>query len=548
MSVDHGRLTITFNGEIYNFMELRRELERRGVSFVSRTDTEVVLRAYDAYGEQCVERLRGMFAFAIWDERSRRCLLARDRFGVKPLYYALQHRRLVFASEVRALLASRLIAPAVDASAAYHYFRTGSVPEPQTLVAGVKCLEAGHLASWHDGQLAPRRYFDLSFTPSSQPMDAARITRDALAGSIAHHFVSDVPVGIFLSGGVDSTALLALARESGRSDVRALTMALPGSDGDESGLARRTAEHFGVRHEVCEVDGASATAMFADFLNAMDQPSIDGMNTLAVSQLASRCGMKVMLSGLGADELFGGYPSSRAVPTLDAWNRRLAVTGALRSLAGRLLEQLADPRSRRLGDMLGQAPALSTAYAAYRGIFTRAEARTLTRQFVATAPDEGSVPASTPPDPTPQDAVCRLEMTRYLRNQLLRDADVMSMSCGVELRVPFIDREVVETVTTIPQHDRLRPGKALLRAAVPEIPPWILAQPKRGFMFPMEQWLQGSWAGVFDDTDARSSVPTRTWYRKWCVRAFEVWLDRLRRAPAATEPYRTAAVTRGVNG
>ena len=387
----------------------------------------------------------------------------------------------------------------------------------------------------------------MSFASATSPVDPVASTREALRDSVAHHFVSDVPVGIFLSGGVDSTALLALARDTGHGEVRALTMAMPGSYGDESARARRTAQHFGVRHDVCEVDGASSTALFADYLAAMDQPSVDGMNTLAVSQLARSCGMKVMLSGLGADELFGGYPSIQAVPKFDAWNRRLADAGPLRTIAGSLFEYLPDPRWRRIGDLLGEDPALSTAYAAFRGIFTRAEARALTRQFVSSEPETPS-PLQAPVDPTPQDAACRLEMTRYLRNQLLRDADVMSMACGVEVRVPFIDPLVVGAVTAIPQQTRLSPPKALLRQAVPEIPEWIATQPKHGFMFPMEQWLRGPWAGVFDGTDARSPVPTGTWYRKWCVRAFEVWLDRLRASPAATEPDSTVVVTRGVNG
>jgi asparagine synthase (glutamine-hydrolysing) len=547
MSIDAGRLTINFNGEIYNFMELRAELERRGVVFRTRTDTEVVLRAYDAYGDRCVERLRGMFAFAIWDEPARRCLLARDRFGIKPLYYALRNRRLVFASELRGVMASGLIDPVVDGSAAYEYFRAGSVPEPQTLVQGVRCIEAGQLAIWRDGGLTLSKYFELSFTPALQPVDAAAETRRALADSVAHHFISDVPVGIFLSGGLDSTAMLALARQSGHRDVQALTMAIPGTADDEMMLAQKTARHFGVRHHVRHVDGEAARALFSNYLSAMDQPSIDGMNTLAVSQLAQSCGLKVMLSGVGADELFGGYPSVRSVPKFDAWNRRLSATGPLRSAAGRLLERLPDPRCRRIGDMLGQAPGLAASYASFRGIFTRAEARALTRQFVSTPAEDDGVAAEERVDPTPQDAACRLEMTRYLRNQLLRDADVMSMACGVEVRVPFLDSVVVSTVTSIPQHQRLNPGKALLRQAVPEIPDWISTQPKRGFMFPMDQWLRGPWQDVFGDTDVRSSVPTGTWYRKWCIHAFRIWLHRLNRS-TVVQPFSRVVATPRLNG
>ncbi|HWI19743.1 MAG TPA: asparagine synthase (glutamine-hydrolyzing) [Vicinamibacterales bacterium] len=547
MSIDDGRLTITFNGEIYNFMELRRELEARGAVFQSGADTEVILRAYDAFGERCVERLRGMFAFALWDERAQLCLLARDRFGIKPLYYSHDRERLVFASELRALCASGLVPQAVDATAVYEYLRAGSVPEPMTLLAGARCLEAGHLAIWSAGELQRRPYFDLSFEPAITPDDAPARTRDALIDSVQHHFVGDVPVGIFLSGGVDSTALLAIASRLDGIETRAMTMALPDTDANEVQLARRTADHFGVRHDVCEVSAGSARPLFDEYIRVMDQPSIDGMNTLAVSKLAQSHGMKVMLSGVGADELFGGYPSVRAVATFTAWNRRLASAGALRRVTGKVLEAMPDPRWRRIGDLLGRPPALSASYEAFRGIFTRAEARTLTQHLVPGGTIATQDVETAEQDPTPEDAVCRLEMTRYMRNQLLRDADAMSMAHGVEVRLPYLDSRFVETVTAIPAGERLSASKSLLVSAVPEIPAWVASQPKRGFMFPVESWLSGTWQGVFDETDARTPVPLRTWYRKWCVHALESWLRRMR----DTAPRPSAAVIgagRGVHG
>ena len=542
MSIDGGRLTITFNGEIYNFMELRRDLERDGARFHSRTDTEVVLHAYDRYGDACVDRLRGMFAFAIWDERERRCLLARDRFGIKPLYYSLRHDGLVFASELRALVASGLVPPAVDARAAYEYFRAGSVQEPRTLLTAVKCLEAGHVASWCAGHFTARRYWALAFNPSVPDADAAAATREALLDSVTHHFVSDVPVGIFLSGGVDSTALLALSHHAGRRDLRALTMAMPGSAGDELALARRTAQHFGARHDVCEVDAESGMRLLTDYLRSMDQPSIDGLNTLAVSRLAQSCGLKAMLSGLGADELFGGYPSVRAIPRFTAWHRRVAMTGPLGRAAGSLFERFPDPRWRRIGDLLNQPPGLATSYAAFRGIFTRAEARRLTHESLGYAPAFDDATDSENNEGTPHDAACRLEMTRYLRNQLLRDADVMSMACGVEIRVPYVDARVVGAVTGIDHRHRLRSRKALLLEAVPEIPEWIARQPKRGFMFPVEAWLGDGWRGTFDMVDVRTAVPTGPWYRKWCIWAFDEWLKRLRATTLHARPSPAAVI------
>ncbi|MEY4094561.1 MAG: hypothetical protein RLZZ53_1760 [Acidobacteriota bacterium] len=547
MSIDNGRLTITFNGAIYNFMELRRNLEGRGVTFQSATDTEVVLHAYDAFGERCVERLRGMFAFAIWDERAQSCFLARDRYGIKPLYYTADRQRCAFASELRALRASGLLSPAIDADAVCAYLQTGSVPEPLTLFADAKCLEAGHLAVWKNGTLERRQYVDLSFEPAITSDDAVARTRDALVDSVQHHLVSDVPLGIFLSGGVDSTSLLALSAGLGRGDTRAMTMALPGSDADEVSLARRTAQHFGVRHDVCDVTAESARPLFERYLAVMDQPSIDGMNMLAVSTLARSCGTKVMLSGLGADELFGGYPSVRDVPRLTAWRRRFEAVGPLRRVAGRLLAAVPDPRYRRIGDIIEQPPSMVAAYTAYRGIFTRAEARLLTSTLV---PDAVNAAEPTDREPatdlTAQDALCRLEMTRYMRNQLLRDADVMSMAEGVEVRVPFLDARVIETVTAIPQVTRLAAAKQLLVSAVPEIPAWVSSQPKRGFMFPVDRWLDGAWQGMFDDTDARTPVAMRTWYRKWCVHALTSWLRR-NSAPAA-KAATAMAVSRGING
>ena len=303
-------------------------------------------------------------------------------------------------------------------------------------------------------------------------------------------------------------------------------MAMPGTPDDELAMAARTARHFGVRHEDVRVDAAVARRLFAEYLAAMDQPSIDGLNTLVVSRLAQACGLKSMLSGLGADEMFGGYPSVRAVPAFAAWAGRAAVAGPLVPLAGRMLERMSDPRARRLGDMLRQPPGLRAAYETYRGIFTRAEAAQLVVAYLGVTPAVDSPDEAGIDDPTPQDAVTRLELTRYVRNQLLRDTEVMGMSCGVEIRVPYLDARVIDTVTRIGAAHRLRRGKALLCAAVPEIPEWVTSQPKRGFMFPIDAWLAGAWGDAFADVDARSPVPTVTWYRKWCVRAFEAWLER----------------------
>lgn len=533
MSTADGRLTITYNGEILNFQELRSALAARGARFTTRTDTEVILKGYEYDGSAFVSQLRGMFAFALWDEREHTCLLARDRFGIKPLYYHASAERLVFGSEVRAVMASGLVPSDLDPQAVYQYFRSGSVPEPLTLVRGLGCLGAGQLAVWQRGKLAKEDFWGLEFDPADQPEHIqVEDTRRALLDSVRCHFISDAPVGVFLSGGIDSTALLALARAAGQPDLHTFSISFPDSPNDEGPLARRTAAHFATTHVDCAIDAAAGKELFRRFLTATDQPSIDGLNTFAVSKVAREEGMKVVLSGLGGDEIFGGYPSFARVPALAAWSRRLLVTGPLRSAAGRGLQHFAsDPRWRRIGDLLDQPATLTAAYETFRGVFTRAESALLTARYAGGGEAvPGTAAEPIPRDPTETDTVSRLELTRYMRNQLLRDADIMSMAWGLELRVPFLDNEVVRVLARVPAAVRLRQGKRLLLEAVPEVPDWITLQPKRGFQFPFPAWLDKEWSGMFAEIDRTSPVPTQTWYRQWCLMAFEHWVATTRRA------------------
>lgn len=526
MSTPDGRFTIVFNGEIYNYRELREALQKDGVVFRSNSDTEVVLRAYGAYGVECVAKLRGMFSFAVWDERERACLLARDPFGIKPLYFHEANGQLVFASEVRALLASGLVRRELDPQGLHGYFRTGSVPEPRTLLRGVRCLEAGHLAIWQAGKLQTRRYWELRFQPEAVAApESVRSVRQALLDSVAHHFISDVPVGVFLSGGIDSTALVGLARTVGRADLHTYSIAFPGTLGDEGGLAQRTAAHFGTTHHEWKLDAAAGRQLFSLYLQVMDQPSIDGLNTFTVSKFARDQGMKVVLSGLGGDELFGGYKSFREVPRLARFNRRLRMAGPVRVGVRTVLRRARRPQFRRLGEMLGQPARLDTAYAALRGTFTGAEATMLTRHYTGEEVIADFSPEELPADPTLEDTVSRLELTHYMRNQLLRDSDVMSMAHGLELRVPFLDLPLLNTLTRIPAATRLQPGKRFLLQAVPEVPDWIANQPKRGFLFPFDQWLGAEWREVFGALDRTCPVPTQTWYRKWAIFVLERWMQ-----------------------
>lgn len=504
-----GRHVICFNGEIYNFRELRADLEQSGVVFKTESDTEVLLQLYARDGESMVEKLRGMFAFCLWDEENQQALLARDPLGIKPLYIHAGSGVLAFASELRALTGSGVFQPTLCTEAVQRYFETGTVPEPITLVNEALMLEAGHSLVWKDGRSRKRTFWRLDFK-SSFTGDAVAHARSALIDSVRHHFVSDVPVGVFLSGGIDSTAILALANETGHRGIRSFSIAVDDAAADESPIARRTAAHFGSEHHEMRLDANVARGLFSEFLKHLDQPTIDGLNTFTVSSLARQHGMKVVLSGLGGDELFGGYSSFTKIPKM---LRLHPVLSRVPGLAAML--QRGKPQHRRLADFLRSSGTVEDAYAALRGIFSKGEAAALTQWITGgQGRQEGQERQE---GQTIGDAVSELELTRYMRNQLLRDSDVMSMAHGLELRVPFVDRVLCEKVAMIPTAERLRGQKALLTDAIHEVPEWVVNQKKRGFLFPYQKWLGSEWGSAFAEVTAGAPVAMPNWYQKWSV-------------------------------
>ena len=530
MASADGRYHIVFNGEIYNFMALREELERAGDTFTSRADTEVILKMYGRYGANCVRQFKGMFAFAIWDEREKTCFLARDPFGVKPLYYYNEGGVLVFASEIRSLLDSGLIARELSASAVHEYLLFGTVAEPNALIQGVFTLPPGHQFTWHNGQGRCSQYWSVNFDAEPFTVEEAKATvRIALEDSVHRHMVSDVPVGVFLSGGIDSTALVALASRHQGAQLQTFCISLDDPEFNEGNVAARTAKHFGTQHFDWRLDSATARHLLHDFLDRSDLPSIDGFNTFCVAKHAHDCGVKVVLSGLGGDELFGGYPSFQTVPRMVRLSRALNSLGLLRTTAGQLLERLGiSLRFRRLGRFMTKQPTSALAYWCMRGIFTPLEATALLERYF---PDRIVLPENgtdfdVPRQPTLEDEVSYLELTRYMRNQLLRDSDVMSMAWSLELRVPYVDATFVNAIQRIPAALRLAPGKQLLSAAVPEIPDWVRGRKKQGFTFPFERWITREWSDVFNRIDRESPVRLHSWYRRWCLFALDSFMQR----------------------
>ncbi len=536
LSADES-VAISFNGEIYNFKELRGELEAAGYEFKTGTDTEVLLRLYERDGTAMVQRLRGMFAFAIWDEVRGTCLLARDPLGIKPLYYTLKDGGLAFASELRALRSAGLVSHELDEGALVKYFKKGSVSEPLTLLRDARCLEAGHTLEWSvDGRVEMRRYWNIEFPQGNDcsASEAAATVREALLDSVRAHFVSDVPVGVFLSGGIDSTLLVALAREIGQKDLATFSIGVDDQSLDESSVAARTARHFDTDHHEMLLTGERAQQQFGSFLECMDQPSIDGLNTFVVSSFAREQGMKVVLSGLGGDEMFAGYASFDQVPRMARGGKLLGLAPELARWLGRIMEaRCSSSKLRRLGSFFQQDPTVVNAYKAFRGIFSDAEAVALAASYAqdhspgamsAMLSNADGLAATEQMDV--RDAVSACELSLYMRNQLLKDSDVMSMAHGLELRVPFVDRVLFEKVAQIPAALRLRQGKRMLLDAVPEVPEWVANQVKRGFVFPFENWLEANWGKSLRDVDARLPSKRLTWYQRWSIFMLDQWLSK----------------------
>lgn len=529
MASPDGKIVISFNGEIYNFQELRRRLQRAGHVFETASDTEVLLKLYAEKGTAMLSELRGMFAFVLWDAREKSLLLARDPYGVKPLYYSDDGGTLRVGSQVKALVAGGRVSASRDIASAAGFFLTGSVPEPRTFCAAVRSVPAG---CWirvdAEGVAPPTSFFSIAEMWSGQrdklpSAEAPARIRETLADSVRYHHVSDVPVAIFLSAGIDSGVLAALASENVESRPRTLTLGFDDS-ADESALAARVAECYGSVHACVRLSSADFDEEFQRFISVMDQPTVDGLNVYFISLAAARAGYKVALSGIGADELFGGYPSFRDVPR---WKKAFAWSSG--RAVGRKLRQIVNPVSRvvspKAAGLFEYGGTYAGAYFAKRALFMpwelsalmpRDEAEEGLRQLDYLAQLEKAVP---------QDgafsAVSSLESQFYLRNQLLRDADWAGMAHSVEIRVPYVDVPLLRRVTASPRENM--PAKSWL-ARVPKtpLPKEILSRKKTGFTIPSQLWTRSS-----QKMDEWKEVPLLRerchWSRRWAYSVYRRW-------------------------
>src|ERR1051325_1567946 len=504
-----GALTIIFNGEIYNYRELRAGLEERGCTFTSQSDTEVLLRLYETRGAEMLGELRGMFTIVLWDDARKRLFLARDPYGIKPLYYADDGGTLRVASQVKALIAGGRVSKQFDPAAAAGFFLRGTVPEPFTMYRAVRALPAGSYAFADANGLAngiaePVAYFSVAATWRDAVEHAREVSEDerlatghdALLGSVRYHMVADVPVGAFLSAGIDSTAVVALARESGASDLETMTLRFEeyrGRVNDEAPLAALVARQYGVRHTIRDLSLADFKAELPRIFAAMDQPSVDGLNSYFISKAAAELGLKVAMSGTGGDELFGGYTSFRDIPRWMPLTTRLARVPGLSEGVARLNAALAKRRRHvrpKMGEILRHGSSSAGAYPVKRGRFLSSELPAVLGNDIAEAGLQrldilGVIERAVTPDPQhPFARVATLESSLYLRNQLLRDMDWASMAHSLEERGPLVDAHLLRRIAPalVTRSER---GKGILaRAPHPPLPKAVRHRRKTGFTLP----------------------------------------------------------------
>lgn len=509
--MQRGDLAIVFNGEIYNYKELRDELELDGVEFTSHSDTEVLLRLYEKCGVAMLPLLRGMFAFALWDGRERKLLLARDPYGIKPLYVANEGGVCRVASQVRALVAGGRVDRRFEPAAAAAFFLRGTVPEPFTMYRAIRALPAGHFA-WVDsrGLGDPVQYFSIAATlrdaveSRAQFTEAGRLdlVHDALLESVRYHLVADVPVGAFLSAGIDSSAVVALARESGATDIQTMTLRFQeyrGRDNDEAPLAAQVAQQYGVPHTIRELTLDDFRGELPKIFAAMDQPTVDGLNSYFVSKAAAELGLKVAISGTGGDELFGGYTSFRDIPRWMPFTRVLSRVPGLGDAVYSLNSALAR-RSRhvspKMGEIVRHGHSYAGAYLVKRGRFLTSELPSVLGADVAREGLERLqllplIESTVTPDPgTPYARIAALESSLYLRNQLLRDMDWASMAHSLEVRVPLVDAHLLARIAPALVTRRERGKQILANAPRPPLPLAVRQRRKTGFTLPIKEWLK----------------------------------------------------------
>lgn len=508
---------ITYNGEVFNFRDIRPKLETRGLKFRSESDTEVLLKGFGALGRDAIADWRGMFAFGFWDAEQRLLTLVRDRLGIKPLYYYHDSDTFIFASEIRALLATGFVPRRISPSALDSYLACGSVEQPLTIIENIHAILPGHTLTFKDGRIHTEAYWELRADERSKVQDERALIEEIgtlLEDSVKLRLVSDVPVGVFLSGGIDSSSVVALMRRAANSRIKSFSVCFKEQEFSEAVYAEKVARRYDADHQAILVTEDEILSRLPRALRAMDQPSIDGVNTFIVSQAAADAGLKVALSGLGGDEVFAGYGFFRAIARDERLRNQVkaAPLGLRRAAASAIGAVAVSNRAAKLSALLRGDQLNEHSVKLHRRLFTAGQRRALLLSNGRSARalekwNERQMSNCADADPVNQASA--LELGGYMSNTLLRDTDSMSMDHGLEVRVPLIDHKLVERMLAVPGGLKLRRNepKWMLVDAVGGLPREIIDRPKRGFELPFKNWLAGA---LRDQTEDALRAPQLT--------------------------------------
>lgn len=548
------RYVLAFNGEIYNFKELRAEIPE--ATFETGTDTEVLLEAWKKWGVDCLHKLEGMFAFAMWDREKQKLTLVRDRLGIKPLYYRLQDKELLFSSELRGLLASGRFSPKLERQALRDYLAYQTVHAPMTILKGVFLLEPGHFAEWEGGEWEKKAWWEI--TRSAQ-MDAGKLPyeqqkqeiRELFRQAVEKRMVSDVPLGAFLSGGIDSSAVVAMMARAKEGPVDTFSVVFKEKEWDESPWSEMIAKMYNTRHHPILLQPERFLEELPNALNSMDHPSGDGINSYVVSKVTREAGITVALSGLGGDEIFAGYPFFRQLSDIQSkkilkvlpWTLRKGLAGMARVLPG-------GRRGEKIASVLAlKNTSFESIFPVYRRLFSEKNAA----RFLLNG-DQGRLSSERWLDAHAQELnalpllsrISAAEVENYMQNVLLRDTDQMSMAHALEVRVPFLDHRLISFVLGIGDEQKypVKPKKLLIEALDGLLPEQVIYRKKMGFTFPWEAWMRSELRsfcqvrmenleqrGIFNQGEIEglwkrflSQDKTVIWPHVWVLVVLEDWL------------------------
>lgn len=519
------RFNIIFNGEIYNYRELKKIIYQK-YKIDTNSDTEILLYMYIEYGLECFKYISGMFSFAIWDNIKEEIVIARDPLGIKPLYYNFIDNKLSFCSELKALMKSKQFDCELNYEAINSYLLSGYFHEPNTIIKNIYQLESGHCIVFNKNAFSKIDYTKSNVVKNNRDInkeETLEIIKDSFEKSIKHHLESDVPIGIFLSGGIDSTSVLSVASQF--SEVNTLSIGFEEKKWDESHIAKNISKYYKSNHHELIIKENDVMECLDDFISTIDQPTVDGINTYFISRFSNQLGFKVVLSGLGGDELFGGYPSFSRMKII---NHYLNIKNNI--LSDKIIKsitpyQLLEKKQSRLTDLV-QSNNLFDSYIALRGIFSKSEVLNITKKMAGTEINHFLHSSQNINHLNKINSKTRMfELNNYLKNQLLRDSDIFGMKWSTEIRTPFIDFNFVSVIKSLPEKYIFKKNKQILLEAL-QLPKNIMNKKKQGFTFPFQLWLEN----YFGDEIKNETFPIignhNEWYKLWTLFVLKKWIKK----------------------